>query len=393
MASTSTDANGNVTIHVKGRDGKRRPIRPGKIKWRRLEEIKAHVAELEAASLHALEPSIATRRWLDALPDELRDRLAKAMLCTPRESATLGTFIDRFIDSRSDVKGSTLLTYRRARNHLVEYFGESRDLRRITPADADDWSRWLVGERGLAKNTARKSASIAKQIMRAAVRARLVEANAFDDLAGTATGNADRYAFIDRPIIDRIIDACPDQEWRLLIALARYGGLRTPSESLALTWGDIDWGDADHPGRLTVHSSKTEHHEGKATRIIPLFPELRPHLEAAFDAAQPGSTRCITRYRDATQNLRTHFQRIIHKAGVEAWPKLWQNLRSSRETELADAYPIQVVTAWIGNSPKSPRATTCKSRTNTSPEPRPRPRRRSWCAPRCAGTPQRKNPA
>ena len=30
--------------------------------------------------------------------------------------------------------------------------------------------------------------------------------------------------------------------------------------------------------------------------------------------------------------------------------KPWLNLRSSRETELADRFPIQVVTAWIGYS-------------------------------------------
>ena len=32
------------------------------------------------------------------------------------------------------------------------------------------------------------------------------------------------------------------------------------------------------------------------------------------------------------------------------WPKLFQNLRASRETELAAEYPLHVVCAWIGNS-------------------------------------------
>ncbi len=32
------------------------------------------------------------------------------------------------------------------------------------------------------------------------------------------------------------------------------------------------------------------------------------------------------------------------------WPKLWQNLRSTRETELAEQFPMHVVCAWIGNS-------------------------------------------
>ena len=43
-------------------------------------------------------------------------------------------------------------------------------------------------------------------------------------------------------------------------------------------------------------------------------------------------------------------QRIIRRAGLEPWPKLWQNLRSTRETELADRFPAHVASKWIGNS-------------------------------------------
>jgi hypothetical protein len=42
-------------------------------------------------------------------------------------------------------------------------------------------------------------------------------------------------------------------------------------------------------------------------------------------------------------------ERIIRKAGLTPWPKLFQNLRSTRETELAESYPIHVVCKWIGN--------------------------------------------
>ena len=58
----------------------------------------------------------------------------------------------------------------------------------------------------------------------------------------------------------------------------------------------------------------------------------------------------ISRYRDSASNLRTQLGRILAKAGLEPWPKLWQNLRASRQTELAADYPIHVVCAWIGNS-------------------------------------------
>lgn len=41
---------------------------------------------------------------------------------------------------------------------------------------------------------------------------------------------------------------------------------------------------------------------------------------------------------------------MIASAGVEPWPKLWNALRSTRETELAAVYPIQVVCEWMGNT-------------------------------------------
>ena len=115
---------------------------------------------------------------------------------------------------------------------------------------------------------------------------------------------------------------------------------------LALTWDCIDWENE----RFRINSPKTEHHAGKVSRTIPIFPELRPHLEAAFDQAAEGSTHVITRYRGANTNLRTQLMRIIERAGLEPWPKLFQNLRSTRETELAEQFPIHVACSWIGNS-------------------------------------------
>ncbi len=84
--------------------------------------------------------------------------------------------------------------------------------------------------------------------------------------------------------------------------------------------------------------------------MIPLFPELLPPLREAFEQAEPGTEHVITRYRDTNQNLRTQLHRIIRKAGLEPWPKPFQNLRSTRETELAETFPLHVVVKWIGNS-------------------------------------------
>ena len=103
---------------------------------------------------------------------------------------------------------------------------------------------------------------------------------------------------------------------------------------------------------MLVHSPKTEHFQGGESRWVPIFPELRSYLEEMFEQAKPGAEYVITRYRDPNVNLRTQMLKIISRAGLKPWPKLFQNLRATRETELAEKFPIHVVFAWIGNTPK-----------------------------------------
>ncbi|MGA2797133.1 MAG: site-specific integrase [Thermoguttaceae bacterium] len=171
--------------------------------------------------------------------------------------------------------------------------------------------------------------------------------NPFADMKGCGVReNRSRQYFVTGEEAQKVLDSCPDAQWRLLFALSRFGGLRVPSEPLALRWGDVDWEN----GRITVHSPKTEHHEGKESRQIPLFPEIRPYLEQVWEQAEPGTEWVITRYRSGNANLRTQFERIVRKADLKPWPKPFQNCRSTRETELAETYPIHVVCSWIGNT-------------------------------------------
>jgi hypothetical protein len=73
-------------------------------------------------------------------------------------------------------------------------------------------------------------------------------------------------------------------------------------------------------------------------------------LAARAEQAEPGTVFLVNRSRNTNVNLRTQLLRIIRRAGVTAWPKLFHNLRASRETELAGEHPLHVVCAWIGNS-------------------------------------------
>jgi integrase len=121
----------------------------------------------------------------------------------------------------------------------------------------------------------------ARQYFRAAVRKRLIDENPLADLPAPQQVNKSREHFVTQDVTAKVIGACPDAEWRLLVALSRYGGLRCPSEHLSLEWTDVDWAN----DRMTVRSPKTEHHPNGATRLVPLFPELRPYLEAVWEQA------------------------------------------------------------------------------------------------------------
>jgi integrase len=346
MASITRDPNGRRTIQFVASDGKRRSLRLGKVSQRTAELTRVKVDALARSASLRQSPDDEVARWVVELDQVMADKLAAVGLIPKREVATLGAFLDLYIKLRADVKETTATVYGHTRRCLVEFFGAEKPLREITAGDADAWRINLFENEKLADNTVRRRCGIAKQFFRHAVKQRLIFDNPFADLTAAVKGNASRYYFVTRDDAQKVIDACPDAQWRLLFALSRFGGLRCPSEHLALRWGDIDW----ERNRMTVRSAKTEHHAGKETRIVPLFPELRPYLADVFDRAEEGTEHVITLCRNGTKNFRTRLERIIKRAGLRPWPKLFQNLRSTRETELAESFPLHVVCEWIGNS-------------------------------------------
>lgn len=351
MASLSKQANGRWRVQYLDAGGKRQGVRFGPMNQLDATEVKRQIEHLAVAKITGRAVKPETARWVDTLSPRMAKRLEKAGLIDPKEpevkpqEMTLEAFLDEYIAGRKDVKPQTTVNLKHAQRYLIDHFGPGKLLRDITPGDADQFRIAMKGR--LSENTARRHCGRAKQFFRAAARRKLIAENPFADMKGCAVrSNPGRMYFVTSKEAARVLEACPDHEWQLLFALARFGGLRTPSESLRLRWQDVDW---EH-GRMLVHSPKTEHHEGGESRVIPIFPELRPYLEAAWDAAEPGATWIITRYRGGGKNLRTQLKRIVERAGLKAWPKLWQNCRSTRETELAEVYPVHVVCSWIGNT-------------------------------------------
>jgi integrase len=352
MASISTDKNGNRRLFfVSPITNDRAYVSLGKMAKRSAEFVKAKIEHLVWAGITGNPPDPEVAGWVRDLDDRMHAKLAAKGLVPSRQPVaeqpvvTLGDFIERYIAGRTDIKERTKINLDQAGKNLVRYFGKDTLLTAITPGDADEFRLYLL-ER-LSENTVRRHCGRAKQFFKAALRKRLIPENPFGDMKGCGVmANPKRFYFVSREEAQNVLEACPDAEWRLIFALARYGGLRCPSEVLSLRWGDIDW----QQRRIVVHSPKTERYSGGESRSIPIFPELRGHLEAVWDRAEVGTEYVITRYRGSNVNLRTQLLRIIGRAGLKPWPKLFQNLRSTRETELAEKHALHVVCAWLGNS-------------------------------------------
>jgi integrase len=345
MASISKEPNGRRTLQFVAADGKRRTIRLGKVSQRVADEIKGRIEHLNAAVAAGCSIDRETATWVAKLGDDLADKLAAVGLIAPRASANaqLQEFISGYIASRADIKPRTRLNLEVCGRRLVEFFGADKLLREVRPGDADEFCSWLRGRYATA--TAARTIKRAKQLFLAAVRKECIAKNPFAGVKPGHQSNTARSYFITRDDAQKVLDACPDAEWQLIFALSRFGGLRCPSEHLALTWPDVDW----ERDRFHVHAPKQEHLEGGGERWVPIFPELRPYLEAAFERAPVGAVHVINRCRDGSVNLRTQLHRIIKRAGLVPWEKVFHNLRATRQTELAAEFPLHVVCAWIGN--------------------------------------------
>lgn len=342
-------------------DRKQRSIWLGETSKRSANNVKRHIEELVRAQKAGCRPEADSEQWADSTRGKLRDALVKFSFAKPEQSRPtddasvyLEPFIDHYIALRTDLKGLTVTGFKQCKAWAVVYFGARKQLLSITRGDFEQWLRWMQAEpteaeiksktkaKKLSKASAGKYAKRLRQIFEFAVRSRLMDENPGE---GTKLGlevNPGRQRFITRSMAADVLAKCPSIEWKLIFSLARFAGLRCPTEVLALTWGDVDW----DKGRLRIDSVKT------GVRWCPLFPELRELLEQALEEApqKRSDAHVILNYRGNDLNLRTGLQRVIKAAGLEPWPKLFNNLRASCRTELEERFPSHVIDGWLGHS-------------------------------------------
>ncbi len=355
MASVTTRPNGDRWVQFEFKK-KRHTLRLGSVSIKIAEKHKRTVESLIASRLSRCSIEPADAEFIGSIDEDLRKRYAKCGLIEladqPKEPETkpitLGEYLKSYFDSRKqDVKPSTWIFYQHTINRLNEHFGKDRELASITPVDGKQFRKWLEqsnkrdkpeegkGPRPLAVNTIKRRTGLCRQIFAQAVHDGIVARNPFVGMSTAVRANKDRQHYVDLDTFNKVLESAPNARWKALLVLARLGALRIPSEASALKWDHIAW----EAKRISiVSSSKTEHHANRRMRLVPLLPAieaelLKLHLEA------PSGDYVFPELR-ADSNLRTTLEKIIARAGVKQWPKLWQNLRASDVPTLRRLSPV-----------------------------------------------------
>lgn len=364
MATARIHKTGAVEIRYVDTNGKRSSLYPGKINKRDAETLCRRIEHIVSRQITGSDPEPAVSQWLADIAQrsqKLYGKLVKAGLASMIQVdapdpvgqpefdpiPTIKEWTDCYIAEHPG-KDGTIEQLKITARSLCKKYGNDKRIDTFTAGDAESYRKWLQtkgNERkkyktGLATGTVRRRIGRSKQFFNAAIKHELIDKNPFAGEQSATTGNPDRLVMVPADWIEACIRKAPCEDWRIILAFARYGGFRS-HETRIQKWEDID---------LANNAMMVRSHKTPPVRRCPIFPELRPHLLRAREMAPEGAVYVQTRY-GPDANILTTLDKIITRAGLVPWEKPMQNLRATRETELLAHYAAKDVTSWLGNSP------------------------------------------
>jgi integrase len=329
MASLTKRKTGGYEIEI-SRGNDRTRIYLGKCSKKSADRCLNAVNEILSCNAAGVPYSPETAKWTQDIDPKLHDKLSAAGVLRHRQRRTFGQFVDEYIADKSEEwKPNTLRAFTQEIKKAVAFFGADTPLNVIT---AEQCFKFAAALHKTVKSDSNRHRSIkrVKQVFTEAVRRELIMKSPMANIkAGSQTRNPDSVLFITAETYQRLLDACTSARDRLIIGLARYGGLRCPSELAGLRWSEIRYDDC----QFTVYCVKTERHAGKSRRIIPLFPELLPLFQALWETLPDGADDRIFPDFTAEKSLGSLNGRIQRRAGTDI-PELFRNSRFSRRKEL-----------------------------------------------------------
>jgi len=340
---------------------KRTGIVLGKMPKKTAELCLSMIKQIAVANAAGQSYSVEVATWTQNIEDDLHAKLVNAGLLRQRQRRTLGAFLDDYIKEHTHWKERTASAFKTSKNLILDFFGEGTSIEKISVDDAVAFRLKLELELEKKKNGKKKyaEATIAKiighcrQVFNLAKRRKLIADSPFETVKKGSQRNPARLYPVSMGEYQQLLEGCTNAKQRLIIALARIGGLRIVSELCGLRWSEIDWAEK----WFWVHSPKTEHHEGGDKRKVPLFPELERRFEELYETLPEKCDDLVFPEEsdipptiNPKKSLSSWIHKVAKRAGVKLWEKPFQNMRSTRATELRKKRPAHEVNRWLGRT-------------------------------------------
>jgi len=239
----------------------------------------------------------------------------------------LESFLNAYIERQKAYCNPSIIKNNRvAANLLLAFFGNKKDISEITLIDGENFVDHLKSK-GYAPATISRVIRRTIAFFKFAQKSKVLVDNPFSGIKLMKQTYPARMQFIDLTTFLKVLDHCPNTQWKLIVSLARIG-IRIPSEYFGLTWDSVNW----DKNTITVRSPKTKAIEGRVFRELPISPEIKKLLQEVLNNA-PKDEKIIFPTVLTLANLRRELTKIIQKADVPVWRKLFHSLRYSRLCE------------------------------------------------------------
>ena len=345
-------------------------MRIGQVNDRQAKSIQSKIDDLIRAIKLNIDPKLSTQEWIQSADWKLIDRLESLGLTAriddlirqrrqaerPDELTdeerrpTLLEFCQWYIRQRkSDCQKSTIRKITASLNQLCDYCRDHETIHSVDDLDSEMAFRFqLHRQHSKAEATVSKDVKIAKTAFSYGLKAGQVSCNPFQNLKAGSDVNLDGHHILPISDYDKLIEASTDSDWRTIIALARLGGLRCPSELTNLKWTDVNW----RARTIRITATKTKRY-GKTERTMPLFDRLDQALSDHWELTGERSEYVITQehLRRAGISLSERFQRIREAAGVPKFDNPFRNMRLSAVNDVCRIPGItpKTIVDWFGH--------------------------------------------
>jgi len=285
-------------------------------------------------------------RRIETLPERVQASFEKHGLIDGATSRTLEMLLESFYESKAHLKANSQTSYKAIGNLLLRHFGGSTKISSIEKSACERLKTVLRKDYSVCSVT--NVIKRGRMIFKLAVDAEWLAKNPFAGISAGVDFNLDRMFYVDRKMIYRVIEHCRDDYDRLLLALARFAGLRIPSEVERLRFCDFTE-NVIHIHRETKTGSREVPLFGEIREIFTQINNRRPTVGNLGTLCQP--TDLVFANLGNKEAIRRRILAAIRASGVEQWAKLFVNLRSSCITDMVErGYKEKTLDAMFGNS-------------------------------------------